>query len=155
MSDQQPTDTRIRGQVALILDERRLVINRGAGHGVRDGMVFVVLAEASIPVPDPENEGNIIDYVDREKIRVKVTEVRPKTAICSTYTRYYVRGGPFSGVGEIASLFSRSMYEPGTYKTHTLKATDADLPQPISEDESFVKKGDPVVQVIDDENQSQ
>ncbi|MCI0488131.1 MAG: hypothetical protein L0229_16205 [Blastocatellia bacterium] len=74
----------LEGRVAQILNAREIAINIGAKNGVEPGMVFAVLAETPLEVRDPETQ-ELLDVVNREKVRLKATEVREKITICGTY----------------------------------------------------------------------
>lgn len=126
---------RIEGQVAGIVSVREVAINRGVDHGVKEGMVFAILSEKPLQISDPETNQPLIN-INREKVRVKVSTVGDKWAIARTF-------GPeltFSAVG--LDIFS-------TQKEKTLRVQDAELPQPLREEESYVKRGDRVRQVIE------
>jgi hypothetical protein len=134
----------IQGRVAAIISERELVINIGSSGGVREGMIFKVLAEQPLEILDPVTK-EILDHLDQEKVRVKATEVKEKITTCRTYRVYTFKGGAladFMDRGGMASLFT-----PSRTETETLKAEDSSLPAPLSEEESYVKIGDRVVQL--------
>jgi hypothetical protein len=135
---------RIEGRVARVLSERELVINRGAHHDVREGMRFAVLAASPIEVIDPETD-EIIDVIDREKVRVEAVEVRDKSTICATYEAQWEGGGglnPFFAAQALGNLF-----EQRRKVIKTLRIEDSDLPGPLDPKESFVKKNDRVVEI--------
>jgi hypothetical protein len=135
----------LKGRVAQILNERELVINIGAEQGVKAGMKFAVLAESPLDIKDPES-GETLGVIDREKVRVKVSEVRPRLAICCTY-RVIRTGSPsvadIFGSYRNSTIFGRGIEE----KAETLRASDASLPPPLSPEESFVKVNDRVLQI--------
>src|SRR5688500_11231837 len=92
----------ISGKVAAIMNERELVINRGAAHGVKVDMVFQVM-DVPVAVIDPETK-EPLGTVSREKIRVKVTKVEPRYAVARTFETYQVNeGGP--GTVDFTSIF--------------------------------------------------
>lgn len=135
----------ITGLVASVLNERELAINIGANFGVRPGMIFKVLADRPVEIRDPSSNA-VLGEVDREKVRVKASEVHPLFSICRTYRTRYV-GLPLAHtLAEIT----------GPYRavTESLKAEDSELPKPLSERESIVKRGDRVVQVVGEEKDS-
>lgn len=76
----------IEGKVATIVNERELVINRGADAGVKEGMIFKVV-EAKLDITDPDT-GEVLGIISREKIRVKIAEVQSKFCIGRTYETY-------------------------------------------------------------------
>lgn len=145
MSEQQK---RLEGCVAAILNARELVINLGQAQGVRMGMKFAVLAESPLEIRDP-NSGQVLDTVDREKVRVQASEVREKIAICRTYRVKMIPGGPLgervSGFAGLTTLFIQPREEP-----ETLSLSDSSMPPPLTEEESYVKIRDRVIQVPDE-----
>lgn len=131
----------IMGKVAGILNERELVMNLGSEHGVQDGMKFKVM-ESERQIIDPDSL-EVLGEIDREKIRVKITEVKPKYSIGSTYQTYRVTiGGAFTNL-------SNALFEPRREVTRvrTLRADNNTYLEPMDENKSFVKVGDSVVQV--------
>jgi hypothetical protein len=133
----------IRGRVASILNSRDLVINRGGEAGVRLGMKFAVLDPAGQDITDPET-GSIIGSVSRTKVQVEVTQVTDKLAVARTYRHSTVNiGGIGSAMGDIARMFTPPRY---VERAETFKTSEADW-EPLTESESIVKRGDPVVQI--------
>lgn len=116
----------LTGKVSGILTERELAINIGSNHAVAPGMRFKVLAEQPTEIRDPETD-DVLGIVDREKIRLKVSEVHERFSICRTYSK--------ADMG-----------------LALLEAGNSTLPFPFSKEESYVKKGDRVVQILADEN---
>jgi hypothetical protein len=135
----------IEGKVARVLDSRTLVINRGTNHGVIVGYTFEVLDTTGTDIRDPET-ARPIGSVLRPKVRVRVIEVQPDLAVAATYRTYRRNVG---GTGPDLSMAIRSFSPPRWVKEReTFKPEDAAW-EAISEDESFVKTGDPVRQVIE------
>lgn len=143
---------RIEGRVAQILNARELVINIGQDNGVLEGMKFAILSEAPTEIRDPET-GELLDTIDREKVRVKASEVRSKITICKTFVVKEIAGGKLHssavealfGVGTIAHEL-----RPPRSIVETLKAEDKDFLPPLSPEESYVKIKDRVIQILDD-----
>ena len=136
---------RLEGRVARILNARELVINIGRAKGVRQKMRFAVLSAEPIQICEPDSE-IVLDTIDREKTRVEVTEVREKVAICQTYRTKTIPGTTLS---DIMNLIP-DLYKPSHTVWETLAIKDEDLPRALSEEESFVKSGDRVVQLNED-----
>lgn len=139
----------IEGKVAAILNERDLVVNKGTEAGVKEGMKFKV-TEPKLQVKDPET-GESLGTLDREKIRVRIVEVEPKYSIGKTYETYMVNvGGAGVGLGFLTRL--HELYEPrqDVTKVRTLRIDDSISLAPMNEDESFVRVGDQVVEVEDE-----
>jgi len=126
----------IEGQVAAIINERELAINRGSDHGVERGMKFEVLQKNRVPITDPESQKEL-GSVTVVKIRVRVSDVSPEWSIAETYE--VVGGGGGLTVGALMGI------QPG--RVRTLR-TDEAIAKPLSEQESYVKRGDPVRQII-------
>ncbi len=78
-------DEILRGKVALILDSRHLVINIGADIGVKEGMIFSVMSPGGAEVRDPDTN-EVLDVLPKVKARVRAVEVRPRIAICRSYS---------------------------------------------------------------------
>ena len=146
----------LKGKVAQILNARELVVNIGSVNGVKPGMKFAVLSEQPLNIRDPEN-GEEIGVVDREKIRVEVTEVQNRISICKTYRtiREPAKGrDPQTAMQEllavripVMSWITPEPYTPPKEYPETLRADDSSLPPPLSPSESFVKINDRVIQV--------
>lgn len=138
----------IEGKVAGIINERDLIINRGSEAGVTERMKFKVTEP--LQVKDPET-GETLETFDREKIRVKIVEVKLKYAVGKTYETYVVNVG---GVGFSSSDFDwlRRLSGPRQEVTRvrTLRADETINPAPMNEASSFVKVGDSVVQIEDE-----
>jgi hypothetical protein len=131
----------IEGKVAELINTRELAINIGKNAGVQKGMKFKVLAAKPMKITDPET-GEELGEIDREKVRVEVTEVQDSFSICQTYRKRY------SGYQIIPRSFMDAFTTPQV-KTETLKAEDSEFPPDLSEEESYVKRGDRVIQVSD------
>lgn len=129
----------IEGLVSTVVSTREIAINRGTKDGVTEGMVFAVLAESPVVITDPE-DGTVLGEIDREKVRVQASEVSEKFTIGRTFQRYQARGGLFSAAALLGGTKAR-------YKT--LRVEDSELPPPLAEEESVVKRGDRVRQVVE------
>lgn len=142
-------EKRLEGRVAAVLNAREVVINIGGNHGVSLGMKFAILAEKPLEIRDPSS-GEVLDTVDREKVRVQATELRPRISICRTYRVRKIAAGP---LGVDLTAFPASVLDelmrPARKVPETLAISDADALPPLPEEESYVKIGDRVVQVED------
>lgn len=136
----------IIGKVAGVLNARELFINIGSSKGVRVGMRFKVLTKEPLEVRDPDT-GDILGIVDREKVRVKVVEVQESFSICRTYRSKTIGGGLYATGGALADLMGPAKEVP-----ETLQADASSYPPPLSEEESYVKKGDRVAMVTSDDS---
>ena len=133
----------IRGKVARVLSTREVALNKGAVDGVRIGMVFKILSTSGSDITDPDT-GEIIGSVDLEKTSVKVTAVQDKVSVASTFRTYRVNVGG-SGIG-LSNLFQPPKWEDHVETLESEENATKELP----EEESFVKTGDSVVQVIEE-----
>jgi len=148
VSSNMPEQQRLMGRVAQILNARELVINIGSENGVKPKMKFAILAEKPLEVRDPDT-GDVLDVIDREKVRVEASEVRPKITICRTYRVKRIGGGALHA-SSIPSLVSvASLFEPAREIPETLEAKDSSLPPPLSPEDSYVKIKDRVIQVFE------
>lgn len=110
-------------------------------------MQFAVLSRAPIEVVDPDTNVKLGE-VDRPKVRVRAAHVYPEYSIAETFEVYEVRTG---GIGIDPSVFSSILSPPGVQRRiRTLRIKDADVPPPLPPEESFVKVGDRVVQILDE-----
>lgn len=139
MSSPEP----IHGKVARVLTTREVALNRGSTDGVRSGMVFKILTPKGSEIEDPDT-GEVIGSVELEKARVRVTSVQDRVSVASTFRTHRVN------VGGSGIVLSR-MFTPPKWETRieTLIA-DENATEDLPEEESFVRTGDPVVQVLDD-----
>lgn len=138
----------IEGRVAEVLNSRDLVINRGEENGVEQGMVFEILAPQGQDIRDPETD-EVLGSVGRPKVVVKVVEVEAKLAVARTFKSRRRNVG-----GTDINQQWRRLLEPPRYVTEydTLKTSERTW-EDLSEEESFVKRGDPARQThkYDDE----
>jgi len=135
----------IEGKVAQVLNERELAINVGADHGVKTGMQFEILSEKPIVITDPDT-GDEIGTREQPKVRVKAVEVQPRMTVASTYETYEVNLG---GSGAFYPL--RDILTPPKWVTRvkTLRIDQSELPGPLDEKDSLVRRGDRVRQIVD------
>ncbi len=137
----------IRGRVAKILNSRELAINIGATHGVKIGMYFDVLDQEHENISDPET-GEILGSIERPKVTVKVVSVRDRFAVATTFKTKRVNVGGSSNFGLLASGLSEALMPPKwVTKYETLKTEEVTW-ENLKEEESYVKTGDPVIQVF-------
>ena len=139
------TSRPIRGKVARILNSRDLAINVGSKDGVVVGMYFDVLDPKGEDIKDPDT-GEVLGSVERPKVRVQIVQVQERLSVASTYKKRQVNvGGQGADLrGTLAELF---MPPKLVTKYETLKTTERTW-EDLDESESYVKIGDPVVQVV-------
>jgi hypothetical protein len=70
----------VEGKVAKILGNNEIVINRGRGQGVRQGMLFEIFAPEGEEVWDPDT-GETLGTVEDVKAKAEVTEVKDRLAV--------------------------------------------------------------------------
>ena len=116
--------TLIRGKIARVLNEREVAINVGSAKGVVVGMYFDVIEDEEIRDPDTRE---VLGSIDRPKVGLQVTHVQEKLSVAMTRT------------------WSLKLPKWITeYETLKKEWTG------IDENDSRVKVGDPVVQVIEE-----
>ena len=71
----------IEGQIARIVDESALIINRGAAQGVKPGMRFAVFAEVE-DVADPAS-GESLGKWELVKGLIAAAHVQEKMSVCA------------------------------------------------------------------------
>ena len=139
----------IRGKVANVLNTREIAINIGTANGVTAGMYFDVM-EIHEEIKDPDT-GNVLGSIERPKVTVRVTHVKEKLSVATTYRSKRVNvGGNNDFSLPPLGPFARSLMPPkwvNKYETLEKKETTKDE---LEEKDSFVKIGDPVVQVIEE-----
>jgi hypothetical protein len=142
----------IRGKVARLLTSRQLALNIGKDHGVAVGMRFDVLDPKGENIKDPETE-QVLGSVCRPKVRVKVVEVQDRLSVAQTYkTRKVNVGG--QGIGSLEG-FAKLFVPPQWVTRYETLKTEEKTWEDLDESESYVKTGDPVVQVIEEPGQEE
>ena len=133
----------IRGKVARILTSREMVINVGSDSGVAVGMRFQVMDAKGQDVQDPDT-GQLLGSIERPKVMVEISKVQERLSVASTYKKVTVNVGG-AGIGDFARLF---MPPKWVTKYETLK-TEEKTWEDLDEEDSYVKIGDSVVQVLE------
>ena len=141
---------RIKAKVARILNSREIVITAGIEEGVKLGMYFDVMDPKGEDITDPDS-GKILGSIDRPKVRVKVTQVKDKISVASTFRKKEVNIGGFSPLGNLGVL-SRALIPPKYVTKYETLKTDEKTWEDLEEEKSYVKTGDPVLQVTDELN---
>jgi hypothetical protein len=140
----------IRGKIAQVLNSRELALNIGTDHGVRVGMLFDVLDPKGEDIVDPDT-GAVLGSLARPKVRIKIISVQSKLSVGSTYKKERVNIGGVSlgtGVLGLGSSGLGQLLNPPEYVSQyeTLKTTERTW-EDLSEEDSYVKRGDAVVEV--------
>lgn len=138
-------DELIRGKVARILNSREVALNIGADAGVATGMYFDILDPKGEDIRDPDTD-DVLGSVDRPKVRVQVVKVLGRLCVASTYKKKRVNVG---GMGFGAHDDFTRVLAPPKYVTlfETLRTTEKTW-EDLAPEQSYVKVGDPVVQVV-------
>ena len=140
--------TPIRGKVAQILNTRELAINMGSEDGVTLDMYFDVMNPKGTDIEDPDT-GEILGSIERSKVRVKISRVETRLSIASTYKSRKINIGGQGGGHSIGSnLLSQFLAPPKWVTKYETLKTQEKTWEDLDEKESYVKIGDPVVQVI-------
>ena len=144
-------DSLIRGKVARILTSRQLALNIGSQHGVTIGMKFDVLDPKGDDITDPDS-GERLGSLYRPKVRVQIIEVQERLSVAETFRKREVNIGCTGGfyIGGIADMLRPPKW---VTKFETLK-TDEKTWEDLDESQSYVKTGDPVIQVIEEPEES-
>ncbi len=139
----------IEGKVARLLTVRDLVINRGSAHGVEVGMRFKILNPNGQSIRDPDTR-DIIGSVEMVKVVVKVVEVQENLCVARTFKT--IKTEPSGAMGRISIGAIASMADAfgtvGGERVETLRTNEKLAEQDIDEAESYVRTGDPAVQVV-------
>ena len=132
----------IRGKVAQVLNEREIAINVGTEHGVYLGMYFDVIDTQDEEIKDPDT-GEVLGSIERAKVKVQVTHVQEKLSVATTYQ---VERMNIEREGTYGPFTNFLMPPKWVEKYETLRIRDKGW-SPLREIDSYVKVGDPVVQV--------
>jgi len=148
MSSREP----IRGKVARILNSRELALNIGAREGVKLGMLFDVLDVKGEDIRDPDSD-EVLGSLRRPKVRVRVTRVEERLSVASTFRSKKVNVG---GQGDVAFGNIHKLFESPNWvrRYETLKTTEKTW-EDLNEEDSFVRTGDPVIEVSPSEGSSE
>ena len=131
----------IRGTVARVLSSREIEITAGSSDGVVVGMYFDVIDPDGEDITDPDTD-EVLGSVERPRVRVRITSVQDRNSVASTYRK---TGGKTPDSG----FLSRVLLSLGwVRKSRTLK-TEKQIREELDGVESYVKPGDPVLQVIE------
>ncbi len=136
----------IKSKVARVLNSRDIAIAAGAENGVKVGMYFDIMDPKGDDICDPDT-GEVLGSLDRPKVRVKVTQVHERLSVASTFQKEKINvGGSGYALGSFGGLSQALLPPKYVTKYETLK-TDEKTWEDLDEEESYVKSGDPVVQV--------
>ena len=137
----------IRGKVAKVLTNSKVVLNVGKNHKVQIGMSFDILMPGFDEITDPDT-GAVLGGVELPKARVRVISADDNLSVAATYRRESVNlGGPENwGLrvrGDLLPMPPLWETRVETFRTR----------EPVISDERavdyYVATGDPVVQVFE------
>lgn len=137
----------IRSKVARVLNSREIVIAAGAKQGVSEGMYFDVMDPKGEDIRDPDT-GEVLGSIERPKVRVKVTQVQDRLSVASTYKKEKVNIGG-QGHGMAAFSLAQALMPPKYVTKYETLKTGEKTWEDLDEEKSYVKSGDPVVQVVE------
>lgn len=134
----------IRGKVARVLNTREIAINVGVEDGVTVGMYFDVMDLQYEDIRDPDTD-EVLGTIERPKVSVKTIHVQEKLSLATTYRTEQVNTG-----GDLIFLgpFARSLMPPNWVTRYETLSKIEENRAVLDEEDSYVKVGDPVVQVI-------
>lgn len=139
------TEQRIEARVAQVMTARDLVLNKGSEDGVTVGMRFAILNRKGADIRDPDTD-EILGSVELPKTFVKVVSTKPRLSIARTFREFKVPGGSLWAMSAFSGLAN-----PPRTEVETLKTDEARLQDELDEHESYVKIGDPAVQMVGEE----
>jgi hypothetical protein len=137
----EATVSRIEALVAQILNSRELVLNKGVADGVEIGMRFAILNRKGADIKDPES-GAVLGSVEVEKALVKVVRVYERLSVARTFRTHVIPGG---------GLNFGNLMRPTREIPETLRTDERTYQQELEESESYIKRGDPAVQISGEE----
>lgn len=138
---------RIEGKVAQVLTRSELVLNIGSEDGVTKGMRFAVLNAKGLSIIDPDS-GKVLGSVDLPKVFVQAVRVQSRLSVVRTYKKHRRNVGGTSGL-----LAGLELFRPPEWveEVESLRTSDKPYAEELDEEESYVKIGDPVVQIVEGE----
>ena len=130
----------IKGKIAAIVSQKSIVINKGAKHGVTEGMIFDI--KLDLPeIVDPDDENNRLTGIYYKKGRLRVTKIYESMSFTSliptrTTKTKFPQGLGISGYIE-------------TVEQYPVVHVDTD----ISSEDWAIEKGDEVIQVEEEKKE--
>lgn len=141
---------KIRAKVARVLNSREIVFTAGSTNGVVVGMYFDVMDQKGEDITDPDT-GEVLGSVEWPTVRVQVTQVQDRISIASTFKKKRINVGGVGGsfLNDLGAV-SRALMPPKYVEKYETLKTDEKTWEDLNEEQSYVKTGDPVVQVIEE-----
>ena len=140
----------IRGKVARVLNTREIAINVGTSQGVTLGMRFDVMDANEMDITDPDT-GKVLGSLERPKVRVEIIHVQEDLSVAQTPETTVNLGGTGTlNLRDTLGPLARSLILPHwVTRYETLKKTGKNTKEELDEEDSRVKIGDPIVQVLE------
>lgn len=128
----------VAGKVIRILNDREVVLNKGATSGLQEGDYIGIIDPATENLQDPDT-GEDLGGIRRYKVALRVSRVSERAAIAATYkTRSVNLGGTGGPTASISKLFAEPKYVSQIEKLR-LSETGS---RPLGPSESRVQQGD-------------
>lgn len=139
--------TPIRGKVARILNSREVALNIGTRDGVAVGMYFDILDPKGEDIVDPDTK-EVIGSLARPKVRVQVAQAQERLSVARTFKKEKVNVGGRAHTFDYFSDLQKTLLPPRWVTVYETLNTDEQTWEDLDEEKSYVKTGDPVVQVV-------
>lgn len=141
---------KIRGKVAKVLNSHEVALNIGSNNGVKIGMYFDILDPKGENIVDPDSK-EVLGSIERPKVRVKITKVQENLSVASTFKEKRKNIGGTFDFGNLGAISQSLMPAKWISEVETLK-TEEKTWEDLEEEQSYVKTGDPVVEVKEEMN---
>ena len=130
---------KIKGKIAELLDERRIVINKGSQDGVSLGMYFQIFSPETTTVKDPDS-GIQLGSAMIPIMQVQVVHVDTKLCVAATFRYRTINEGGLDAF----HVLSRMTQPPKYVKVHETFELGSEQTQKLEEARSKVQVGYPV-----------
>lgn len=143
----------VSGKVIRILNDREIVLNRGATDGLAEGDYIGIIDPETEDMKDPDTEENL-GSIRRYKVALRITQVSERLAIAATYKTKRVNvggsGDPMRGILGWAATTAPPKYETLVEKLRL----DERAGKPLGPSESRVQEGDQFEVITEDTAES-
>lgn len=136
----------IRGKVARVLNSREVALTVGAGDGVKVGMHFDILDPKGEDIIDPDT-GYVLGSLSRPKVRVRIVTVHERLSVGRTFKKTKVNVGGESTMYSPLSEFHKYLLPAQWVTVYETLKTEEKTWEDLDEAKSYVKTGDPVIEV--------
>jgi hypothetical protein len=136
----------VTGQVAQLVSDREVILNRGSVDGVHEGMYFAILDPNFQDVTDPETGESLGDF-RVVKVAVRAVEVASRLTLARTFrTRTVNVGGTNTSMNSL-SAFATAVSAPRYIEQVERLTLDETRRQPIRPEDSAIDRGDPFEEI--------